>query len=150
MKRVWVFIVIILLVAGVLFEEKHRAQTMKNHLPPVVLGDPAEAPYLVKDSNFSDNVDLWGNSQGKTGEADSGYISLTFQNDLKSANFEKFQSQLDDKSESVLTVQDREVAYALFEVGGFTLTLNLKPAYPNPQALLPTRLDAGIGGSFSF
>jgi hypothetical protein len=150
MKRAWVFIGIILLVGGILFEEKHRAETIKNHLPPVVLGDPAAAPYMVRGNNFSDYVDLWGDPWVKTAHADSGYASLVFENDPKTASFEKFQSKLDYEAAPMITVQDREVAYALFQAGSFTLKLNLKPAYPNPEAILPTRIDASLGGSFSF
>jgi hypothetical protein len=150
MKRAWVFIGIILLMGVILFEEKHRAETIKNHLPPVVLRDPAAVPYAVEDSNFSDHVDLWGDPWVKTGEIRLDSASLSFQTDSRPASVEQFQSRLDYKTEPVLTVQDRQVAYSLFEAGGFTLTLNLKPAYPNPQALVPTGLDAGIGGSFSF
>jgi hypothetical protein len=150
MKRAWVFIGIILLVGGILFEEKHRAETIKNHLPPVVLGDPAAAPYVVWDNNFSDYVDLWGDPKVKTSHADSGYASFVFENDPKTASFEKFQSKLDYEAAPVITMQDREVAYALFQAGSFTLKLNLKPAYPNPEAILPTRIDASLGGSFSF
>jgi hypothetical protein len=150
MKRVVVFIGIILVAGGGLFAKKHRAETIKNYLPPVTLVDPAAAPLLVKDGIFSDKVDLWGDPWVKTGEVRPDPANVAFQTDPKPANVEKFQSKSDYHAEPVLTVQDRQVAYSLFEVGGFTMTLNLKPAYANPQALVPAHIDAGIGGSFSF
>ena len=150
MKRAAVFIGIILVAGGGLFAKRHRAGTITNHLPPVVLGDPAAAPYVVRDNNFSDYVDLWGDPWVKTAHADSGYTSLVFENDPKTASFEKLQSKLDYEAAPMITVQDREIAWALFQDGSFTLKLNLKPAYPNPEAILPTRIDASLGGSFSF
>jgi hypothetical protein len=150
MKRVWIFIGLILLAGGVLFEEKHRAESIKNHLPPVALRDPTAVPVLASDSIFSGSVNLWGDPWVKTDEVRQNPASVAFPADLKPANVEQLQSKFDYKTEPVLTVQDRQVAYSLFQAGGFTLTLNLKPAYANPQALLPTHVDAGIGGSFSF
>ena len=61
-----------------------------------------------------------------------------------------FQPKLDNQVEPVVTVLDRELAYSFFQLGGFKLNLNLKPAYPNPDAILPTRIDPGLSGSFSF
>jgi hypothetical protein len=148
-KRVWLSIAVILVAGGVLFAEKHRAQPVQNHLPPVILQDPAQVPYLTGGNIFSGKIDLWGNPWAKTENVRPAYSSFP-QKEFKPVNLENFQPKLDVKNESVVTVQDREVAYALFEVGGFTLTVNLKPGYANPQALMPTRLNAGIGGSFSF
>jgi hypothetical protein len=54
------------------------------------------------------------------------------------------------ETEPLLTVQDREAAFAIFSAAGFRLTFNLKPAYATPEALLPNRIDPGIRGSFSF
>jgi hypothetical protein len=150
MKRVGFFIGIILLAAGILFEEKHRAETIKNHIPPVALRDPAAAPFVIKDSNFSDQVDLWGDPWVKTADPGSGYTSLFFENEPRVAHFEMFQPKLDGQAEPIVTVLDREVAYSFFQLGGFKLNLKLKPAYPNPEAILPTRIDPSISGSFSF
>jgi hypothetical protein len=150
MKRAWIFIGIILLVAGVVFEEKHRAETIKNHLPPVAMRDPAAAPYVVKANNFSDYVDLWGNPWVETDDPDLTYAKIASGSDPKPASVEKFKSRLDYHPEPVLTVQDRQVGYSLLDFGGFKLNVNLKPAYSTPDALLPTRIDPGISGSFSF
>jgi hypothetical protein len=149
MKRLMIFIAIALVAGGGLFAKKHRAQTIKNHLPPVILQDPAKVPYLTGGNIFSGEIDLWGDPWAKKENVTLAYSTFP-QKEFKPVNLENLQSKLDVKNESVVTVQDREVAYALFAAGGFTLTLNLKPAYPNPQATIPTRLDAGIGGSFSF
>jgi hypothetical protein len=150
MKRVGVFIGIILLLAGVWHEEKQRAQTMKNHLSPVVLPDVVPSAFVIRPSNFSDNVDLWGGPGMKSDVLDASYASLVFQNDLEPASFNRLQSKLDDKSEPAFTVQNRQVNYSIFEAGGFTFMFNLKPAYLNSQGLFPSRIDPGIGASFSF
>jgi len=150
MKRAVVFIGIILVAGGGLFAKRHRAATIKNHLPPVTLTDPAAAPFVVKASNFSDYVDLWGDPWVKTAGTGSGYPSLIFEKEPPPASFELFQLKPDYKAEPVVTVLDREVAYSFLQLGGFKLNLNLKPAYPNPDAILPTRIDPSISGSFSF
>jgi hypothetical protein len=152
MKRAWLIIGIILLLGGVVFEEKHRAETVKKHTFPAISTeqDPEEDTYLIPKSNFSGQVDLWGDPWVKTDDPDLTYASLAFKNGLKEASIEKFQARPDNGAEPVLTVLDRQVAYALFELGGVKLKFNLKPAFPNPEALLPTRLDPSITGSFSF
>ncbi len=151
MKRYLVLVGIILVVAGVLFEEKHRAATVKNHITAPELKYPEFAPPPVAaESSFADNVNLWDNPRVKTHDTDLTYASLAFEKDIAPAGFEKIQSKSEDKSEPVLTVQDREAAYAIFSAGGFKMTLNLKPNYATPEALLPNRVDAGVGGSFSF
>jgi hypothetical protein len=150
MKRALIFIGIILVAGGGLFAKRHRAATVKNHLPPVTLTDPAAVPFVVKASNFSDYVDLWGDPWAKTADTGSGYTSLVFGKEPPPASFETFQPKLDNQVEPVVTVLDRELAYSFFQLGGFKLNLNLKPAYPNPDAILPTRIDPGLSGSFSF
>ena len=152
MKRVWVFIGIILLVGGVLFEEKHRAETVKQHPHPAAWTDPDPAGIAVvlQSSNFSDQVDLWGDPWVETDVPDFSHAYLAFGNDLKPASFEKFQSRRDHETEPVLTVQERQVGYSLLDFGGFKLNVNLEPAYRTPEALMPTRIDPGISGSFSF
>ena len=150
MKRALIFIGIILVAGGGLFAKRHRAATIKNHLPPVTLTDPATMPFVAKASNFSDNVDLWGDPWAKTADPGSGSASFAFEKEPRLASFDTFQLKLDNQLEPVVTVQDREFAYSFFQLGGFRLKLNLKPAYPNPEAILPTRIDPGISGSFSF
>ena len=150
MKRALIFIGIILVAGGGLFAKRHRAATIKNHLPPVTLTDPATVPFVVKASNFSDYVDLWGDPWLKAADTGSGSASVVFEKESRPASFEMFQLKLDNQVEPVVTVLDRELAYSFFQLGGFKLNLNLKPAYPNPDAILPTRIDPGLSGSFSF
>ncbi len=152
MRRYLVMLVgIILVVGGVLFEEKHRAETFKNHIAPPeleyarLLRQPAETK-----TNFADYASLWGSPWTQNPDPDLAYSSLTFQKDLVPAGSEKILVRPGVKTEPVLTVQDREATYAIFSGGGFKLTVNLKPAYATPDSLLPNHLDPSIGGSFSF
>jgi|GEM_PF-3818861 hypothetical protein len=158
MKRYLVLLVVIILAAGVvLFEEKHRAATVKPHIDienHIALPE-SEAPRLLAPPvatkiRLADYADLWDNPGMKNPDPDQVYASLTFQKDLAPAGFEKIHAKPDEKTEPVLTVQDREAAYAIFSAGGFRMTLNLKPAYATPEASLPNHVNAGIGGSFSF
>jgi len=150
MRRPWVFIGIILLVAGVLFEEKHRAETMKHHLHPDIFTDPAPALFVVQENHFYDYVDLWGDPWVKTDDPHLSHSSLAVANSTRPASTEKFQSRPDHQADLALTVQDRQIVYPVLDLGGFKLNVNLKPAYATPEALVPTRIDPGISGSFSF
>ncbi len=64
--------------------------------------------------------------------------------------FETLQPRAETKTDPLVTVQNQQLDYNLFDLGGFKLNLNFKPSYPTPEALLPTRIDPGISGSFSF
>ena len=151
MKRPLALIAVVLFVSGIVFEAKHRAATLKNHIPPVESAYPdMEAQYLITNSDFAGHVDLWGAPMVKTPQVNYNYGSQAFKDNLTPANFEKLQATVNYKTEPVLTVLDREIAVALFSIGDFNMTLNLKPAYANPDAIMPSHIDAGIGGSFSF
>jgi hypothetical protein len=151
MKRALLLAGIILLAGGVLYEEKHRAATVRHHIvAPDVSYAELEALSLATNANFSDNINLWDNPRIKIGGAGLNYSSMAFQKDLPPASFEKIQPAHGDETEPALTVLDREVIYALFAKRDFTLTLKLKPEYSSPQALVPSHLDPGIGGSISF
>ena len=150
MKRVWVFIGIILLVAGVLFEERHRAETMKHLLHPATFTNPAPAPFVVQENNFHDYVDLWGDPWLKTDDPHINDSNLAVANSGKPASTEKFQSRTDHQMDPALTVRDRQLIYSLVDLGGFKLNVDLKPAYTTPEAILPNRIDPGISGSFTF
>jgi hypothetical protein len=151
MKRPLLLAGIILLAGGVLYEEKHRAAILYHPIVAPELAYPElEAQSLATNGSFLDNINLWDHSRVKTDEAGLSYTSFAFQKDFAPASFERLQSNLGGKTEPMLTVLDREVVYALFATRDFTLTLNLKPAYSNPQALMPSHIDAGLGGSISF
>jgi hypothetical protein len=156
MKRYLVLLVVVILAAGVfLFEEQHRAATVTHHVVNLIPPPESEAPRLLaptvtRENHFAEYADLWGNPGAKYPDTDLAYSSLAFQKDLAAPASDKILAKPDMKTEPVLTVQDREAAYALFNLGGFKMTLNLKPAYATPEALLPNHIDPGIGGSFSF
>lgn len=151
LKRHVAFTGIALLTGGIMFGAKHRAGAVKNHIvPPKLAYNHLTAPFQIPDSDFADNVNLWGAPAGKIYQANLGYTGLNFQNELASANFEKFQTPLNFKNAPAFTVMNRELGVPFFEAGTFIMTFNLKPAYANPDALMPSRIDTGIGGTFSF
>lgn len=151
MKRPLVLVGIILLVGGVLFEEKHRAETFKHHIVAPELSYPElEAQCLATNGSFSGRVNLWDNALVKSEDAHLNHASLAVQGNLNPAGFETLQPNPGNQSEPAITVLDREVTYALFASRDFTLTLNLKPEYSNPDALMPSHIDPGIRGSISF
>lgn len=161
MKRYLVLLVLVVLAAGVfLFEEQHRAATLTHHVVNLIAPPESEAPLLesppvARGNNFAAYADLWGNPGVKKTDSDFVYSSFAFQKDLAGPASDKILARPDVKTEPVLTVQDREAVFAIFSAAGFRLTFNLKPVYDTPDALdpshlMPSRIDPGIGGSFSF
>ncbi len=151
MKRPLILAGIILLAGGVLYEEKHRAATVGQHIvAPDVAYAELEEQSLATNISFSDSINLWDTPRIKIDAAGLNYPGSAFQRDLMSASFENMQTAPDNKTEPVLTGFDREVVYALFAKKDFTLTLNLKPEYSAAQTLMPSHIDPGIGGSISF
>jgi hypothetical protein len=47
-------------------------------------------------------------------------------------------------------VVDSKINYELLGSKDFSLKLNLTPAYAKPEALIPTRLDPGVGVTLKF
>jgi len=161
MKRYLVLLMVIILAAGVyLFEEQHRAATLTHHVVNHIAPPESEAPRLLappatRGNNFANYADLWGNSWGENPDTDTAYSSLAFQKDLAAPVSEKILARPELKSDPVLTVQDREAAFAIFSSAGFRLTFNLKPVYAASDALvaghmMPDHIDPSIHGSFSF
>jgi hypothetical protein len=161
MKRYLVLLVVIILAAGVyLFEEQHRAATITHHVVNHIAPPESEAPQLLAppvapQNHFADYADLWGNPWMEYPDTDTAYSSLAFQKDLAAPVSEKILAKPEVKSDPVLTVQDREAAFAIFSSAGFRLTFNLKPVYAASDALvpghiMPDHIDPSIHGSFSF
>jgi hypothetical protein len=161
MKRYLVLLVVVILAAGVyLFEKQHRAATLThhivNHIPPPKMEAPRlMAPTVDQDNHFADYADLWDNPGKPNYDLDLAYSRLAVQKDFAASGPNKILSRPEEKTEPVLSVQDREAAFAIFSTAGFRLTFNLKPVYTTPDALdpshlMPNHIDPSIGGSFSF
>lgn len=142
----------ILLLAGVIYEEKHHAATLK-HQPSQ---NEAEYPLLdlvlgTTPARFEDTVDLWSPTGVKADNLSLPPGGFTFGNQPAPANLRQLQLKNGAAGgEPMLTVEDRELQYALFSLGNFTLKLDLKPVYETADAWLPSRVTPEIGGSFSF
>ena len=152
MKQYLMLAMIFLLVAGVVYEEKHRAE------PVGKLIDLPGADYpgfqlhpMPPSSHFVDQVDLWANP-AESNRADSAAAlgSLTFNNNPLPMGSWKIRSRPAPAKTPALTVEDRELQYAVLTSGGLTLTLDFTPTFANPDAWLPSRIDPGIGASFRF
>ena len=83
-------------------------------------------------------------------DPDLDRASLNFQRDLPSGSFHQLQPRPGVSMKRALTVADRKLDYELYGSEGFAFKLNLKPAYPNPEAAIPTGLDPGFGISLKF
>ena len=154
-KYLALLIGVILLVAGVLFEEKHRAATMKHHIENHLAAPKPELsrilePEIETPSPFAGYADLWGDPQAKNPEPAQTYQLIANEKSLAPVASEKILARPGVQSEPAFTLQNHEAAYEFFSGGSFKLTLNLKPIYGAPDAILPNHVNPGIGGSFSF
>jgi len=153
MRRLWVIVGVILVVTGVLFEERHRARTVIPHLHPAALTEPDPAGVLEvvnRPNNFSDAVDLWGDPWRRSAGPDWSGVSMASGIDTRPGRFETLQPRQEIKADPAITVENKQLDFKLLNLGGFKLNINMTPNYPNSDAILPSRVDPGISGSFSF
>jgi hypothetical protein len=154
----WILAGIILLVGGIVFEEKHRAATLHRHpiAPPrLAYSLPDEnAESAATNKNFSDSVSLWFNPDREIHDDDMAYASVLFQSALGNEPVVRDWTEHPDPDAKIhpssLTVDGKTINYSIFHAGNFTATLNLTPVLPNQQAIIPTEVKPGLGGSFSF
>lgn len=151
MKRGLILVAVaVLMFSAVLFQHLHRTGTAKNRRSPVELKNPEAPLFETKECHFADNVDLWEAPWTATGGTHLGYSSAAIAGDPQPADVEKFQPRQTTRFDPPITLKDRQLGYTLLELGSFKLDLHLKPGYPTPEALVPTRVDPAISGSFSF
>lgn len=153
MKRYLVLAGMILLAAVIFFyEEKPRVETDESHIPspPDLTLARMEVPTVATNSHFLDNIHLSYEPMARIQNPDPQYGIPVSEKDLPSANAEKIRPRPEEPATPVITVVDRKLNYELLGSKDFSLKLNLTPAYPNPEALIPTRLDPGVGVSIKF
>jgi hypothetical protein len=107
-------------------------------------------PHPATNSGFLDDITLSFDPPVIIHDPDLDRASLNLQRDLPSGSFDRLQPRSGDATKHALTVADRQLNYELFGSEGFAFKLNLKPAYPNPAAAIPTGLDPGFGISLKF
>ena len=142
---------IILLMGAVLHVQKPPVATSKSHFTsPELTYAKMETPHPATNSGFLDSINISFDPPVKFHDPDPYHASLNFQRDLPSGGFDKLLPRPGDTTKPALTVADRKLNYELFSSEGFALKLNLKPAYPYPEATIPTGLDPGLGISLKF
>jgi hypothetical protein len=156
MKRYLVLAGMILLAAGLglvfFHEKKPRVETGEHRIPPPELTYAnMDAPHLATNSHFLDNINLSYEPLANIRDPDAQPTSLAYETNLPPAvSLEKWRPKPDHTMKPGLTVADRKLNFELLGSQGFSLQLNLTPVYPNPEALIPTRLDPGVGVSIKF
>jgi hypothetical protein len=153
MKRYLVLAGMILLAAVIyVSEEKPRVETGESHVPtpPELTLAKMEVPQVATNSHFLDNINISYDTAVKIQDPDPQPASLANGNDLPYASPGKIRPKPEDTTPPPLTVAGRKLNYELLGSDSFSLKFNLTPAYPNPEALVPTRLDPGVGVSIKF
>lgn len=142
---------IILLMGAILHVKEPPAATSQSHLiTPELTYARMDVPHPATNSGFRDNITLSLDPPVTIRDPDLDRASLNLQRDLPSGSFGKLQPRSGDAPKHALTVADRQLNYELFGSEDFAFKLNLKPAYPNPAAVMPTGLDPGFGISLKF
>jgi hypothetical protein len=149
---------IILLISGIIFAEKHHAATLNAHhiiSPELTYTVPPDSAELsATNKSFSDSVNLWFNPAQEIHYDCMTYARVLFQSELvdTAAAYDRVETRNADRKINLpsMNIADKSVNYSLFTIGNFTANLNLTPVLPTPQAIIPTEIKPGLGGSFSF
>jgi hypothetical protein len=142
---------IILPMGAILHVKPPPAPTSQSHLiAPELTYASMDLPHPATNSGFLDDIKISFDPPVTIHDPDLDHASLNFQRDLPSGSFDQLQPRRGDATKRALTVADRQLNYELFGSEGFALKLNLKPAYPNPEAAIPTGLAPGFGVSIKF
>src|ERR1035437_10954 len=142
---------IILLMGAVLHVKKPPSATSQSHFTlPILTYAKMNLSHPATNSGFLDDINILFDPLVIFHDPDPYHASLNFKRDLPSGSVDKLQPRPGVITKSALTVADRKLNYELLGSEGFSLKLNLEPAYPHPEALIPTRLDPGFGVSIKF
>ena len=142
---------IILPMGAILHVKPPPAPTSQSPLTtPELTYARMDLPHPATNSGFLDDINISLDPPVIFHDPAPYHASLNFQRDLPSGSVDKLQPRPGVITKPALTVADRKLNYELIGSGGFTLKLNLTPAYPKPEALIPTRLDPGFGVSIKF
>lgn len=142
---------IILPMLAILHVKQPPAATSQSHFTvPELTCAKMDLPHPATNSGFLDNINLSLDPPVIIHDPDTHHASLNFQSDLPSEHFAGLQPRPGNTTKRALTVADRQLNYELYGSEGFAFKLNLKPAYSNPEAALPTGLDPGFGISLKF
>jgi hypothetical protein len=145
------FVGIILLMGAFLQLKKAPAATSHSHFTaPELTYTRMDLPQPARKGGFLDDINISFDPPAKIQDSDPYHASLDLQRDLPSGSFARLPPRPGDATNPALTVVDRKLNYELFDSEGFALKVNLEPAYPYPEALIPTRLDPGFGVSIKF
>jgi hypothetical protein len=149
---------IILLVGGIIFAEKHHAATIKEHhlvTPELTYALPQDGRELVTTSSgLETNLSLWFNPVRESHDDGLTYASVLFQSELgdAAAAYDRMERPVTGENFHFpsMNLADKSVNYSLFSIGKFSASLNLTPVLASPQAIIPTEIKPGMGGSFDF
>jgi hypothetical protein len=142
---------IILLMGAVLHVKKPPAATSESHFTaPELTYAKMDLPHPATNSGFLDDINISLDPPVTIHNPDPYPASFNFQRDLPSGSLAKISPRPGDATKPALTVAGRKLNYEIFGSEDFSFKLNLEPAYPYPEALMPTRLDPGFGISVKF
>ncbi|MFZ0829323.1 MAG: hypothetical protein WAO02_18080 [Verrucomicrobiia bacterium] len=141
----------VVLMGAILLEQKLLAAISKSHFTlPELMYAPADISHPATNGGFLDNINLSLDPPVEMPAPDLSAASRSLQKDLPAGSFDQLQPRPGHAPKPGVTVANRKLNYQLLDSGGFAFKLNLTPAYPYPEASIPTGLDPGFGISIKF
>ena len=151
MKQGLALVGMTVLMGAVLPEQKHPEATGTSHFTaPELTYARMDNPPPPTNSGFLDQVNLSYDPGVAIHDPDPQSASRSLQPDLTAGSYDQLPPKPGPVPKPGFTVADRKLNYQLLGSGGFAFKLNLTPAYPHPQASIPTGLDPGFGISIKF
>jgi hypothetical protein len=151
MKQLLAFVGVIFLIGSNLPQQKPREAPGESHLTvPRLMYAMLDARPPATNSSFLDNINLSFDPPFAIPAPDLNGANRSLRTDLPTGSFDPLQPRPGRTPKPGFTVADRKLNYQLLGSGGFAFKLNLTPAYPYPEASIPTGLDPGLGISIKF
>ena len=151
LNRCLALVGILFLVGTIRHVKQPPTATSESHFTtPLLTYAQTNLSHPATNSDFLDDIKLSPDASVTIHDSDPHHAGFNFQKDLPSGSFDQLPRRSGNATKPAFTVVNRELDYELFGSEGFAFKLNLKPAYPNPAAALPTRLDPGFGISLKF
>ena len=149
---------IILIISGIIFAEKHRAGTLHEHhliTPELTYALPQDGREFMTTSNrVETSASLWFNPVREIHDDGLTYASVLFQSELgdAAAAYDRMERPVAGVNFHFpsMNLADKSVNYSLFSIGKFSASFSLTPILASPQAIIPTEIKPGLGGSFNF
>jgi hypothetical protein len=150
-KQCLVLVGLVCLMGATLHKQKPPGATGKSRFTtPILTYARMDIPHPATNNGFLDNINISLDPPVEIPAPGLIDTRLDFQKDLPPGSLYELPPRPGHTTKPGLTVADRKLNYQLVGSSDFAFKLNLTPAYPYPEASIPTGLDPGFGISIKF